>query len=90
MLQIVDTEKKRFSIIAPNDSNNIGKWKFQVCAYVRLLDEDKIATANVMESFLSGAGFRLPCSENCLENADPVPDNIIPIQSIPVKIFAEI
>lgn len=90
MLQIVGKRKTRFSIIAPNDSNNIGRWKFQVCAYVRLLDEDKIATANVMGSFLSGAGFRLPCSENCSESADPLPDNIIPIQSIPVKKFAEI
>ena len=55
--------------------------------YVHLLDEDKIATANVMGSFLSGAGFPLPCSENCSESADPVPDNIIPIQSIPAKKF---
>lgn len=57
--------------------------------YVRLMTEDKIEASNAMADFLAGAGFSLPCSENCSESTDSAHDNVISIDTIKQKKLAE-
>ncbi len=57
--------------------------------YVHLLDEDKIATANAVGSFLVGAGFSKGCSEKCSKSACSDENKVIPFSSIIPEKLAE-
>ena len=57
--------------------------------YVHVLDDDKIATATVMGSVLTGAGFASDCSASCSESACSGEDKVIPFSSIIPEKVAE-
>ena len=57
--------------------------------YVHVLDDDKIATASVMGSVLTRAGFASACWESCSESAELTPDNVISFKSIMPEKLAE-